>query len=139
MNMLKHFHGSILLEALISIIILGLIVIGSFYSYSFVYQRIRSQRDQREALGRIQGWMELTRLYVSDPNNSSNLNNSANTNIAAILLQHFAPDIDTNIFDPSEVDIRVDTNNSMVIIRSSINLDGLPLPLYTEIYLEGSR
>ena len=56
----EYSVGSILLETLISIVILGLIATGSFYSYSFVYQRIHSQRQQRLALGVLQGWMEET-------------------------------------------------------------------------------
>ena len=64
--------GSILIETLISIILLGLIVIGSFYSYSLVHQRILTQRQHRVALGVLQGWMEKTTSHIIsnylDPN-----------------------------------------------------------------------
>jgi hypothetical protein len=67
LNIREYSVGSILLETLISILILGLIATGSFYSYGFVYQRIHSQRQQRFALSMLQGWMEDTISSLLDP------------------------------------------------------------------------
>jgi hypothetical protein len=64
-NDISQTKGSILLETLIAIILLGLIVFGSFYSYSIVFERIKTKRTDRIILGLLQGWMEYTLSYLT--------------------------------------------------------------------------
>lgn len=162
MNSLKHSCGSILLETLISIVILGLIAIGSFYSYGFVYQRINFQRQQRLALGVLQGWMEetISSLLDPDPNNPLDFNNIANSlkKKEKPLIAKFnreIPDInddigtniafiEPNIFWP--IYTAKKNYDNIVEIRLRITLSknkdvglakrGLPITLYTNIYTD---
>lgn len=129
MNILKQFHGSILLEALISIVILGLIVTGSFFSYGFVYQRIRSQRRQRQALSLLQGWMEeaIASTYLNAPNAEDIFRNEFESQIEDFY------EFDFQNIDP---DIDIDNRNGMTTIEIQISLNGLPISLYTELETE---
>lgn len=128
MNILpEHFRGSILLETLIAIVILGLIVTGSLYSYSFVYQTIRSQRQQKIALSMLQGWMERA---ISSFHESGFIDKER-------LIEEFESQIeDFFISDTQNIEAYIDTNNKngMTTLKIGINLDGLPISLYTELY-----
>lgn len=147
-----------MLETLISIVILGLIAVGSFYSYSFVYQRIFSQRQQRFALGVLQGWMEYTISFLLDPNDpldTNDISRSLNEK-EQILVDRFneeVSDLNTNIgsniafIDPNilrpiyddkgdyddivEIRLRISLSNN-----EDVKLAGrdLPISLYTNIY-----
>lgn len=161
--LLQHFRGSILLETLISIVILGVIVIGSFFSYSYVYQRIYSQRQQRLALGVLQGWMEEAISSILDPNDPldfSNIPNSLNTSLnnkedsLIVEFNNKIPDLNTrfgsniafiepNIFWPIykankydhivEIILRITLSNNEDIESAK---RGLPITLYTNIYID---
>ncbi|MGA1790714.1 MAG: hypothetical protein ACMUIM_04455 [bacterium] len=129
-----------MLETLISILLLGLIVVGSFYSYSFVHQRILSQRQQRIVLGVMQGWMEKTSSYIlsneatddlTDPNVQIGIENS--------FRQQFRDDVST-LFTPGiSIDPNIDLNsidNDLIEIRIWATLNGMPIYLYTELYTD---
>lgn len=158
----KRQNGSILLETLISIVILGLIVIGSFYSYSLVHQRIRFQRQYRIVLGLLQGWMEraissvLDSNYLKDldpdflnasdmlrdPNKRSLIERDLEVQFKEEIYPVFYPTIDTNIagFIDSNIvfidsNIFLDPNDNMIVIEIRVALDDLPIRLYTKINL----
>lgn len=140
MNILKHSSGSILLETLISIVLLGLIVIGSFYSYSIFQKRILAQRQQRIVLGILQGWMEQTMSSLMDSNNPLDPNVLINPIDKAKKENEFMEQFKTeipSIFDPNtdiDPNIVLDLNNDkMITIRIRVTLNDLPITLYTEI------
>ncbi len=120
--MLKHFHGSILLETLITIVILGLIVTGSFYSYSFVYQRIHFQHQQKIALSVLQGLME--QAMIQGPNAENNLREEFESQ-RENLFKHGNQTFDSDF----------GRRGDMTTINLTISLDGFPITLYTEINL----
>jgi len=138
-KILKVHYGSILLETLISIVLLGLIVVGSFYSYSFVHQRILAQRQQRIVLGVMQGWMEEISSYIisngatdnfSDPNVQIGLENR--------FRQKFTKDVSV-LFTPGIIiipDIIIDPDNDLIEITIKATLNGMPINLYTELYTD---
>jgi hypothetical protein len=126
--LLENSRGSILLETLVSIVILGVIVVGSFYSYSFVYQRIQSQRQQRIALSVLQGWMERTisSLDLMGPNALNDLREEFESQIDTFFIS------DNQNIEPY---IHIGNREGMTTIDIEISLNGLPISLYTEIDL----
>ena len=140
----KNVCGSILIEALISIVILGVIVIGSFYSYSFVHQRILHQRQQRKTLGMLQGWMEETRLHLLinvDPNILMDTTFQAKTE--AKFREKFAYEISNSFISGTDIapniDLSTTPDNKFVNIRIWATLNNLPVVLFTQISLETIR
>lgn len=129
-----------MIETLISIVLLGLIVVGSFYSYSFVHQRILTQRQQRIALGVLQGWMEKTSSYLITHEATDDLTDSnVLADIENSFRQEFIDDVST-LFTPG---ISIDPNialksngNDLIEIRIWATLNGLPISLYTELYTD---
>ena len=137
---LKKKKGSILLETLISIVLLGLIVVGSFYSYSFVHQRILAQRQQRIVLGVMQGWMEEISSYLisngatdnfADPNVQAGVENRFRQQFRDDASVLFTPGI---TIDPN-IDL-VSIDNDLIEIRIWATLNGMPINLYTELYTD---
>jgi len=133
-------YGSILIEIMISILLLGIIVIGSFYSYSFVHHRILAQREQRNALGVLQGWMEDTTSYIQnnvDPNTL--INQETLSNFEDVLRHQFIMEVPSifarDITVVPNINLISDLNdNKMIQIYLQATLDGLPISLYSEVY-----
>ena len=142
MDILKQSSGSILLETLISIVLLALIVIGSFYSYSIFQKRILAQRQQRIALSMVQGWMEQAMLSLMDPNSQCDPNNPNDTaKKENELWEQFKTEMkqfNTKNFSGLDPDTDIDRpklglNDNMITIGIGITLNDLPINLYTEI------
>ncbi|MGA1844803.1 MAG: hypothetical protein ACMUIS_09620 [bacterium] len=125
---------------MISILLLGIIVIGSFYSYSLVHHRILAQREQRNALGVLQGWMEETTSFLlnyADPNDLTN--SQTQSSIENVLRQQFVLDIPNafarGITVVPDIDLSSDPSDSrMIRVRLRVTIDGLPTALYSEVY-----
>jgi len=125
---------------MISILLLGIIVIGSFYSYSFVHHRILAQREQRNALGVLQGWMEDTTSYIQnnvDPNTL--INQETLSNFEDVLRHQFIMEVPSifarDITVVPNINLISDLNdNKMIQIYLQATLDGLPISLYSEVY-----
>ena len=136
-------NGSILIETLISIVLLGLIVVGSIYSYSLVHQRILSQRQQRVALGVLQGWMEQTSSHLfSYPDPNALMKQPVLDGIKNhFILDVFNDDI-ANMFVPGTnivPGIEIHPNGKNIIdIRIWVTINGLPVTLYTQLYTKKS-
>lgn len=133
--------GFILLEVIISIFLFGFIILGSFYSYSFVHQRLQRQHQHRIALSQLQGLMEQTRSYLikiaSDPGRGPEFLMDP-VSLKQIEEKLYDGNSMSGIFDAGpniiiDMNLTTSENKKFINIELSATLNNLPIRLYTQI------